>query len=262
MNKNSNTYIILYSTVMVVIVAVLLAYASLSLADRQNANIAVEKQGAILGSMGLAQDAGKAQDKTLYIQEEYAKYITDAYVVNGLGERVEGVDAFGLLDVLKSEFKKSNPAEQRLPVFEASLEDGSGLAVLPIYGAGLWGPVWGYIALEGDWNTVYGAKFDHKSETPGLGAEIATPNFENQFKGKTIFRDGKFVGVSVKKGQGTSAGNPNAVDAISGGTITSRAVQEMIISCLGSYLPLIEKKQAPEPEQPADESINAEEENI
>lgn len=244
MNKNSNAYIILYASVMIVIVAVLLAYASMSLADRQKANVVVEKQGAILGSMGLAADAAKAKDKTAYIQSEYNKYIADSYVVDGNGNRVENADAFGLLDVLKAEYAKKDAAERRLPVFEAKLDDGTVLNVLPIYGAGLWGPVWGYIALESDWNTVYGATFDHKGETPGLGAEITTPWFSGQFKNKTIFRDDKFVGISVLKGQGSSVGNNNAVDAVSGGTITSRGVQDMIISCLEAYLPLIEKNRS------------------
>ncbi len=227
---------------MIVVVAVLLAVASMSLADRKSANITTEKQGAILTSMGLASEAGKAADKTAYIKAEYAKYVVDSYAVDSNGERVEG-DAFGLLGSLKAEYAKSD-AERLLPVFEARLDDGTVLYVLPIYGAGLWGPIWGYIALQGDWNTIYGVSFDHKGETPGLGAEIAEPKFAEQFKGKKIFRDGKFTGVSVLKGVGASAGNDNAVDAVSGGTITSRGVQTMIISCMEAYLPLIERMRA------------------
>lgn len=243
MNKNSNTYIIIYASVMIVVVAVLLAVASMSLADRKNANVETEKQGAILASMGLAAEADRADDKTAYIKAEYAKYIVDSYAVDSKGERVEGADAFALLNSLKAEYAKDD-AERQLPVFEARLDDGTTLYVLPVYGAGLWGPIWGYIALQDDWDTIYGVSFDHKGETPGLGAEIASAGFVGQFKGKKIFDGGSFAGVSVLKGAGASAGNDNAVDAVSGGTITSRGVQTMIISCLEDYLPLIEKMRA------------------
>lgn len=243
MNKNSNAYIITYATVMIVVVAALLAFASLSLKGKQDANVRVEKQGAILASIGLGGDADKAKDKTQYIQDEYKEYIVE-YVVDGKGEKVDGgVEAFGLLDVLKAEFAATEDA-RRLPVFEARLDDGTKLTILPLYGAGLWGPIWGYVALKDDWSTIYGVKFDHKGETPGLGAEIATPAFESQFVGKSIFNNGEFVSIAVLKGAGASAGNNSAVDAISGGTMTSRGVGDMISNCLTAYLPLVEKMQA------------------
>lgn len=243
MNKNNNAYIIIYASVMIIIVAVLLSVASMALSGRQKDNIAVEKQGAILSAIGLGGDADKVKDKTKYIQEEYRKYIVESYVVNGEGNVVEGVDAFGLLDNLKAQFA-APVADMQLPVFVAKLDDGTELNVLSLYGAGLWGPVWGYIALEGDWNTIYGAVYDHQGETPGLGAEISTPIFEHQFDGKTIFENGQFTRIAVLKGAGASAGNNHAVDAISGGTLTSRGVEAMLHDCLSTYLPLIEKKRA------------------
>ena len=179
MNKNSNVYIIIYASVMIIIVAVLLSVASMALKSRQQANIAVEKQGAILSTIGLGGDADKVKDKTKYIELEYEKYITDSYVVNGEGDRVEGAAAFGLLDKLKDEYAKPQ-AERQLPVFVARLDDGTVLNVLAVYGAGLWGPIWGYIALGSDWDTIRGAVFDHQGETPGLGAEITTPAFHRQ----------------------------------------------------------------------------------
>ncbi len=243
MNKNNNVYIVIYATVMIVIVAVLLSVAAMSLKGRQQANIAVEKQGAILNTIGLGGDADKVKDKTKYIQDEYAKYIIDSYVVNGLGDRVEGVDAFALLDMLKAEYAKPRE-EMRLPIFTAKLDDGTVLNILSVYGAGLWGPIWGYLALENDWDTIYGAVFAHQGETPGLGAEIATPHFADQFRGKTIMSDGEFVSIAVLKGVGASAGNDHAVDAVSGGTITSRGVETMLYDCLDAYLPFIEKQTA------------------
>ena len=243
MNKNNNTYILLYSTVMVVIVAILLAVASLTLKSRQEANIAVEKQSAILASIGLGGDADKAENKTRYIENEYKKYIVESFAVNGAGEKIADADAFGLLSNLKNEYEK--PASERmLPVFVAQLENGTRLYVLPVWGTGLWGPIWGYVALEGDWDTIYGVKFDHKGETPGLGAEISTAHFADQFAGKHIFNDGQMVSIAVLKGAGASAGDINAVDAVSGGTITSRGVESMLKECLSDYLPYIEKQKA------------------
>lgn len=233
MNRNKNTYIILYSVVLVVIVAVALTFTAMKLQPIQQVNVEVEKKGDILNSVGLISDAAAVEDKQAYIDAQYKKYIVDSYLVNTAGERVEG-DAFAVLNNLKAEYDRPE-GEKALPVFVSRADDGTEHYILPIWGAGLWGPVWGYIALDQDWDTIYGVVFDHKSETPGLGAEIATPYFENQFKGKTIFEDGKLVGIAVVKGPGSSAGNEHAVDAISGGTITSRAVERMVISCLKDY---------------------------
>lgn len=243
MNKNSNAYIIIYSTVMIVIVAILLAVAALSLKSRQEANVVVEKQGAIMNSIGLGKEAETVKDKTQYIKDEFAKYIVESYAVDGNGEIVEGTEAFDLLDKLKAEFAKP-VAERKLPVFVAKLDDGKVLNILALYGTGLWGPLWGYIALENDWDSIYGAVFDHKGETPGLGAEIATPVFSGQFPGKVLFENGEFIGIEITKGIGSSSGNNHAVDAISGGTITSRGVQSMLMDCLEAYMPFIDKKRA------------------
>ena len=225
---------------MVVIVALVLAFASLSLQPIQKANQDNETKGAILMSIGQGMDAEKAKDKTAYINEEYAKYIIESFAVDSKGNKVEGADAFALLGSLKDEYAK--PENERvLPVFVGKKDSGEKLYILPLWGSGLWGPLWGYLALESDMTTIYGAVFDHKGETPGLGAEITTAAFQNQFKGKSIFNGNEIVGISVLKGAGSSADNPNAVDAISGGTITSRGVQDMIISNLQGYAGFIEK---------------------
>jgi Na+-transporting NADH:ubiquinone oxidoreductase subunit C len=103
--------------------------------------------------------------------------------------------------------------------------------------------VWGYVALQEDWDTISGVVFDHKGETPGLGAEISTPKFEGQFVGKKLFyADGRLVSITVLKGSGASRGNDHAVDAISGGTITSRAVENMIRATLEKYKSYIENQ--------------------
>ena len=213
MNKESNVYIIIYSTVMVVVVAVLLAVAAMSLKDRQDANILNEKKNAILASLSAT-------------DQNYDEFI-NAYAVNAEGEMIEGEDVFVLLQDLKGSFEQG-----KYPVFEAQ----DGRVVLPITGSGLWGPIWGYIALESDMNTVSGIVLDHQGETPGLGAEITTANVQNSFVGKTIFEGEELVSVSMRKGGAT---NNHEVDAISGGTKTCDGVNAMIKSGLEGYLPFL-----------------------
>lgn len=221
MNKNSNTYIVIYSTVMVVVVATLLAVAALALKSRQDANILNEKKEAILASLS----AGG---------QSYDEYIT-AYVVNAQGEQIEGLDPLQLLFDLKTAF-----AEKTLPVFEAQ----DGRIVVPVSGVGLWGPMWGYVALEQDRNTIAGIVLDHAGETPGLGAEVATPKHQAMYKGKTLFEGDEFVSVTLRKG---GAKDPNhEVDAISGGTKTSDGVTAMLKSSLGAYLPLLKANEPAE----------------
>ena len=218
MNKESNVYIIIYSTVMVVVVAVLLAVAALSLKDRQDANILNEKKNAILASLSAT-------------DQNYDEFI-NAYAVNAEGEKIEGEDVFVLLQDLKGSFEQG-----KFPVFEAQ----DGRVVLPITGSGLWGPIWGYIALEGDMNTVAGIVLDHSGETPGLGAEIATPAHQAMYKGKQLFEGDEFVSITLKKG-GASEGNTHEVDAITGGTKTSDGVSAMIKGSVENYLPLLGAK--------------------
>ncbi len=235
LDTNSNTYIILYSTVMVVIVAVLLAVAALALKPRQDANDLNEKKRNILASLSAE-------------GESYDQFI-NAYVVDSLGQPTDG-DVFALLNDLPTAF-----AEGKFPVFEAR----DGRMVIPVTGNGLWGPIWGYVALEKDMNTVAGIIMAHKGETPGLGAEIATPKYQANFVGKTIFEGDKFVSVTLRKG---GAKDPaHEVDAITGGTKTSDGVTAMLYNSLGHYLPLLESKRqaaAPATETGAAEVSNEE----
>ena len=242
MNKNSNLYIIAYASIMVILVAAVLTYASLSLAGRQNENVRIEKMSDILRSIGEGTEADKAPDKAKYITEEYNKYITDSYAINVAGDRIDSVDAFKLLTNLKAEYDKA-PADRLLPVFVSKNAEGVVSYIIPVWGKGLWGPIWGYVALASDWDTINGVVFDHKSETPGLGAEIATAHFQAQFKGKKILKDGKVVAIIVQKG-GAADDDPYGVDALSGGTLTSHGLQNMLKDCLSDYDAYIEKQLA------------------
>ena len=117
----------------------------------------------------------------------------------------------------------------------ANSDDGKTFYVLPVYGAGLWGPIWGYVAVEDDGDTVYGAYFSHSGETPGLGAEISTEHFQQQFAGKELYKDGKFRSIDAMKAGQKPTDDADYVDAISGGTITSKGVQSMLSDCLRLY---------------------------
>ena len=224
MDTNGNTYTILYSAVMVVVVAILLAIAATQLKPFQDANILIEKKQNILRSVNIVADSKQATDL-------FDKTIKELIIVNSKGEKVEG-DAFKV--DLKVEHSK--PVDQRrLPVYIAAMGDKGQVYIIPLRGNGLWGPIWGYVALSSDMNTIYGANFDHSGETPGLGAEINTEKFQKPFIGKTIFDNaGLFTSIVIAK-IGEKADPSHSVDAISGGTITSKALQKMLYDDLSTY---------------------------
>jgi Na+-transporting NADH:ubiquinone oxidoreductase subunit C len=230
--RQSNTYIFLYASGMVVIVAALLSLASITLKPFQEKNVEVAKKLDILRSVGKGQDAATVRNKTLYVEQEYDRFIVDSYVINSEGKRIEDADAFSVN--LKDEIRKPVEARQ-LPIYVARQDEGGLNYIIPVLGRGLWGPIRGYIALQEDYNTIFGVIFDHDKETPGLGAEIALPVFEDQFPGKQIFNEkGEFVSIAVQKAGSPPIGN-SSVDGITGGTITSQGVDEMLRDVLGSY---------------------------
>ncbi len=232
MKQSSNTYIFLYASAMVVIVAALLSVVATVLRPYQELNIEIAKKLDILKSVEKAGMISEVRDRNAYVEEEYDRYIVDSYVINHRGERQADVDAFTVN--VRDELRK--PLEQRnLPIFVSRDDEEREKYIFPVHGRGLWGPVYGYVALEEDYNTIFGVTFDHDSETPGLGAEINTPAFQNQFKGKKIFDEaGEFVSVNVIK-PGSASLTEHRVDGISGGTITSQGVDEMLEEVLGSY---------------------------
>lgn len=230
MDRNSNIYTFLYASVMVIIVAAVLASVSMALKPAQKKNVAIEKKQNILASVGIETTAANAE-------EIYAERVIAEYLVNTKGEKVEG-DAFNT-DLKK---ERSKPAEEMvLPVFEVKTDDGVKY-VLPMYGTGLWGPIWGFVALNDDMNTIYGVNFDHQGETPGLGAEIATKAFQEPFKGKTIFDESNnLVSILVAKAN-ENAPAEHKVDAISGGTITSKGLQKMLKDDFSRYEAFLTKQ--------------------
>ena len=219
-NTNSNVYIITYSVVMVVLVAVLLSLAAIGLKPRQEANILNEKKSQIVKALGY--DATTSYDDV----------VAEAALLNAEGVVTEN-DTQKVFDALQD--VKATRESGSFPIFKA--KDGS--VVAPLYGAGLWGPIWGYVALAPDMNTVKGIVLDHSGETPGLGAEITTAKHQAMYVGKTIFEGEELVGITLKKG-GAAEGAMHEVDAITGGTKTSDGVSAMIKDCLVSYKPYFE----------------------
>ena len=252
MNTNSNTYTVIYSVILVVVVAVVLAFTAITLQPAQETNVKVETISKILSSVGLYDaESGMSNDEII---KTYSDNIKEAILVNAEGQVIgnmktdaKNVELKGQSDLKlqttyikkASEGDAAAKAEIALPVYIFNV-NGKTVPVVPCYGAGLWGPIWGSLAFEGDMNTIEGAIFDHKGETPGLGAEIATDWFRKNFTGKKIYNaEGKFTSVKVVKG-GASEDDINGVDAISGGTITSQALEKAIKTWLEAYVPYFE----------------------
>lgn len=217
LNTNSNAYTLIYASVMVIIVAFLLAFVSSALKDTQNKNVELDTKKQILAALNIynVQDA----------DTEYNKYVKIDMLVQADGSLNENKEGF-------STSYRGEIAAKRLHVFECEV-NGEKKYVLPVYGAGLWGPIWGYVGLNEDKNTVFGVYFSHAGETPGLGAEITTIKFQDQFLGKKVM-DGASVALGVQK-NGKVERPEYEVDGISGGTITSQGVDAMLKDCLKLY---------------------------
>lgn len=222
-NTNSNVYTIVYATVLVVIVALLLAVVAAVLKPRQEANVQLDKKKQILASLN-ERGLSNADAETAYAAQVEEKTCETC----------------------------------GLSWYEANL-DGEIKYIIPVRGAGLWGPIWGFIALDADKNTIFGAYFDHEGETPGLGGEIKTDKFQAQFAGKHIIAANGEAALGIMKA-GQTAEGMEQVDAISGATITSKGVETMIASSLKLYQEAgwFSKKANASAEEVAAEEVNAE----
>lgn len=243
MNTNGNAYTVIYTTIVVALVAAILAFVAMTLKPKQDANIKAETISQMLtAAQFYTKDECSAMgnDKVL---EAYSQNIREAYTINLKGEKVRDlnteVKSIELQDGLKAQNKniKDGSDAVDLPVYVFN-KDGKSVTVVPVYGAGLWGPIWGYIALDEDLQTIVGAYFDHDSETPGLGAKIKDdPSFRAEFIGKkvNVASDPVFSVVKV----GTSADENSSVDAITGATMTSKGLGEAIAFWLKAYAPFL-----------------------
>lgn len=213
---------------MVAVVASALAFAATGLQPAQAVNVKQEKMQNILGTVGIETTRDSAEVL-------FNEYIINQVALDNQGQEKPDVDAFTV--DLKKELKRP-VEEQSFPLYVADV-DGEKYYIVPLRGKGLWDAIWGYVALKNDVNTIKGAVFDHKGETPGLGAEITQGWFKKRFEDEKIMDgSGNFIGVSVVKGyQGGDDKDDNQVDAISGSTITGNGVTDMISERLKNYLP-------------------------
>jgi Na+-transporting NADH:ubiquinone oxidoreductase subunit C len=222
MNTNGNAYTIIYASVMVIIVAFLLAFVASALKPTQDANVEKDKKSQILAALNI-RDVEDVEGKYAEVIKKDAIYSADA----SKGAKAE-TGGFAV------ENKNITPDNRPLYIAEV---DGETKMVVPVKGAGLWGGLWGYIAVNADGETVYGTYFSHESETAGLGARIAEQWFQDSFKGKKIFAESSDeVALSViKKGKEGSLSPDNYVDGVTGATLTSNGVNDMIKECLSLY---------------------------
>jgi|AntDeeMinimDraft_5_1070356.scaffolds.fasta_scaffold00668_8 Na+-transporting NADH:ubiquinone oxidoreductase subunit C len=238
MNKNSNAYTFIFAIAMVLVVAITLAFTAQALQPIQRKNVKQEKMQRILFTTGLDSvevDGKKTRLSRAMAQKYFKKYVTKQVALDNQGNELDDVNAFKV-DLAKEINKDVD--KQAYPLYVVEVE-GEEFYVIPLRGSGLWDAIWGYVALKGDLNTVKGAVFDHKGETAGLGAEITKTYFQKSFENEKIMdKNGNFVGVTVEKGyQGGTDKDDNAVNAISGATVTGDGVSDMIEERIKHYLP-------------------------
>ncbi|MBE6217004.1 MAG: NADH:ubiquinone reductase (Na(+)-transporting) subunit C [Bacteroidales bacterium] len=221
MNTNSNTYTVIYSIILVVIVAAVLAFAAMFLKPTQDANVKKDTISQILTAATVAGDD---------ILATYRQEIEKAILVDAEGNQVGELDIQDCEVYDNSALKRQITAESKaLPVYIFK----NGITVVPCYGAGLWGPIWGYVGLEKDLKTIKAVRFGHKGETPGLGAKISDePSFAEAFAGKQVGEGEILFEVAKKANRKTEN---NGVDAISGATITSQALGKTLNQWFGFY---------------------------
>lgn len=222
MNTNSNVYTIIYASVMVIIVAFVLAFVSSSLKETQDMNVRLDTKKQILSSINLRDSKDVAADYTKIVKDNLMQ--EDGTLVEVSAEDFSSEYNTQILD-------------KKYHVFVCTLGDETKY-IFPVYGAGLWGPIWGYVALNSDKKSVYGVYFGNEGETPGLGAEISTLPFQKRFDKKQVMKDGQ-VAIGVQKN--APQGDAYVVDGVSGGTITSKGVNSMLKACLSNYLPFLNK---------------------
>ena len=226
LNTNSNSYTIIYSIIIVVLVAFLLAFVFQALKPMQDANVALDKKKQILNSLNI-RDLNNEDAAAKYQEIVLADEIIDEQG-NVLEKGEQGGENNGF-KLNSADFKNG-----KLALFVCKV-NGQTKYVIPVYGMGLWGSINGYVAINADKSTVFGTYFDHESETAGLGAEIKDNRaWQNQFQGKKLFaQDPNKIALAVSK----KVEDPSTqVDGITGATLTSNGVTEMLQTCLGAYM--------------------------
>ncbi len=245
-NTEKNIYTVVFAAVMVAVVGSLLAFLASGLSDKIAENERFEKQQNILYAMGVNQNADEGSVNfvpTDVVEAEFGKYIIEQWVLEG-DEKNANEEAY-LIDLKKEIAAKKNGQTPRLPVFIGE-KDGKKYHIIPMYGKGLWDAIWGFISVDENL-IVQGVYFDHKAETPGLGANIKQRYFMDDFIGESILDGSRLSGINVAKGNNDPLNerkDDNAVDALAGATITGNGVSSMIRESLYLYRNYLENLRA------------------
>ncbi|MET6991614.1 Na(+)-translocating NADH-quinone reductase subunit C [Sediminicola arcticus] len=246
-NTDKNVYTVAFAAVMVVVVGAVLAFVASSLSAKISQNEKLEKQQNILYAMGINENVDEGSVNfvpTDKVAEEFNKYITEQIVIEG-SEITEDDEAY-LINLKQQETAAKNGKTRKLPLFIGEKE-GKKFYIIPMYGKGLWDAIWGFVSLDENL-IVQGVYFDHKGETPGLGANIKQRYFMDDFKGESILDGTEYAGIKVAKGNNDPINNTkddNEVDALAGATITGNGVSAMIkesVNLYKSYLETIRAK--------------------
>ncbi|SDQ31037.1 Na(+)-translocating NADH-quinone reductase subunit C [Flagellimonas zhangzhouensis] len=241
-STDKNSYTVIFAVVMVVVVGSLLAFVASGLKPKIHENQRFEKQQNILYAMGVNENEGDGDVvfvPTTSVEEEFSKYITEQLVLDG--STAEAKENAYLIDVQKEIVKAKAGEKAELPLLIGE-KDGKKFYIIPMSGKGLWDVISGYISLD-DKMVVQGVYFDHRGETPGLGANIKQRFFMDDFIGESILNGNSFEGITVAKGNNDPMNNDkedNAVDALAGATITGNGVTAMIKESLKLYKPYLE----------------------
>jgi len=242
-NTDKNSYTIIFAAVMVIVVGSILAFLASGLRPNIKENERFEKQQNILYAMGVNENGDDNSSVNFIpadeVEGKFSNFIKEQLIIED-GKISSNDEAF-LIDLKKQLAEKKKGKPYKLPVFIGDNE-GEKLYVIPMYGKGLWDAIWGFIALDASM-TVKGVYFDHKAETPGLGANIKMRYFMDDFTGESILKDTQYAGISVAKGNNDPLNNTkddNEVDALAGATITGNGVSAMITESVRLYKPYLE----------------------
>ncbi|PXX26771.1 Na(+)-translocating NADH-quinone reductase subunit C [Arenibacter sp. ARW7G5Y1] len=246
-NTDKNSYTVIFAAIMVVIVGSLLAFFASSLSEKIQENERLEKQQNILYAMGVNENEDEGSVNfvsTDKVAGEFKKYIKEQLVIEG--DKITKDDNAYLIDLKKQETEAKAGKTRKLPLFIGE-KDGSKYYIIPMRGKGLWDAIWGFVALDNNL-VVKGVYFDHKGETPGLGANIKQRYFMDDFAGESILKGTEYAGIAVAKGNNDPTNeikDDNEVDALAGATITGNGLSAMIkesVKLYKSYLESIRAK--------------------
>jgi Na+-transporting NADH:ubiquinone oxidoreductase subunit C len=247
--QESNGYIITFSIILTVVLGLLLSGTSQVLAPIQKKAVELDTKKQILGAV--MDPAALAEFKPEEVLTYYNNRIS-SMVVDIEGNEVEtGQDGNPIVaeNVNVAKNYKLAPEDRLYPVFMYH-EEGNPEAIesyiLPVYGAGLWDEIWGFVALQTDVDTIEGVTFSHKGETPGLGARITSLDVQMRYQGKEIYdEEGNLQAVAMQKGEGKDySGEKHKVDGLSGATITAVGVNNMLRNYLNYYQAFLEKQKS------------------